>query len=168
MSTKNLLCFQRTLVPENKKQCSRQLQSEVPCRWCWFFLVLLVFHKSCSPQGGGPVGGGVRWGKGSGSGKGSSRGRGLGGGRGGMGHFIHLAIYCTTIWCFTLKGLRTIRPNFGVHLLCKSVLYMRWYGAFLSAMAESVLPMYHVTIQFCMWTGLYMDRGGEGVTKLAN
>ncbi len=43
------------------------------------------------------------------------RGRGLGGGEregvrgGGRGHFIHLAIYCTYIWCFALKGLRTIR-----------------------------------------------------------
>ncbi len=50
---------------------------------------------------------------GSGRGRGSSGGRGRGGGwrRGeeGRGHFIHLAIYCTTTWCFALKGLRTIR-----------------------------------------------------------
>ncbi len=26
---------------------------------------------------------------------------------GGRGHFIHPAIYCTTTWCFALKGLRT-------------------------------------------------------------
>ncbi len=32
-------------------------------------------------------------------------GGGLGGG--GRGHFIHIAIHCTTTWCFALKGLRT-------------------------------------------------------------
>ncbi len=35
-------------------------------------------------------------------------GRGLGGGGGGRGNFIHPAIYCTTTWCFGLKGLRTV------------------------------------------------------------
>ncbi len=39
-------------------------------------------------------------------GRGLERGTGAKGG-GGRGHFIHLAIYCTTTWCFTLKGLRT-------------------------------------------------------------
>ncbi len=28
-------------------------------------------------------------------------------GGGGREHFIHLAMYCTTTWCFALKGLRT-------------------------------------------------------------
>ncbi len=42
----------------------------------------------------------------------SGRGRGSGGGRrwgggGGRGHFIHLAMYCTTTWCFAQKRLRT-------------------------------------------------------------
>ncbi len=30
---------------------------------------------------------------------------------GGRGHFIHLAMYCTTTWCFTLKGLRTTKQQ---------------------------------------------------------
>ncbi len=37
---------------------------------------------------------------------------GLGSGGGGRGHFIHLAMYCTTTWCFALKGLRTITAPF--------------------------------------------------------
>ncbi len=41
------------------------------------------------------------------SGGGGSRGGGAKG-EGGRGHFIHLAIYCTTTWCFALKGLRTM------------------------------------------------------------
>ncbi len=71
----------------------------------------------CLPQGGGVWGQGVQ-GQG---GPGGGRGVGGGGwGRGfrgrGRGHFIHLAIYCTTTWCFALKGLRTMiaeasRPN---------------------------------------------------------
>ncbi len=70
--------------------------------------VLLVFHKSCkhissfivqiqqqqSSNRGAPGGGGPRPG-----------GEGVPGGR---GHFIQLAIYCTTTWCFAPKGLRTI------------------------------------------------------------
>ncbi len=28
-------------------------------------------------------------------------------GEGGRGHFVHLAMYCTTTWCFALKGLPT-------------------------------------------------------------
>ena len=49
------------------------------------------------PAGGSGGGGGGGWG-----------GEGVGGGGGGRGHFIHLAIHCTTTWCFALKGLRTI------------------------------------------------------------
>ncbi len=43
-------------------------------------------------------------------GGGSGRGRGgLAGGRGGgRGHFSPADIYCTTTWCFALKGLRTM------------------------------------------------------------
>ncbi len=52
-------------------------------------------HRGVWLQGG--LGGGGGWG----------RGRGLGGGGGGRGYFIHPAIYCTTTWCFALKGLRT-------------------------------------------------------------
>ncbi len=37
----------------------------------------------------------------------------MGRGGGGRGHFIHLAIYCITTWCFALKGLRTIMYDFG-------------------------------------------------------
>ncbi len=36
-------------------------------------------------------------------------GRGGDQGGGGRGHFIHLAMYCTTTWCFALKGLRTTK-----------------------------------------------------------
>ena len=39
----------------------------------------------------------------------SPRGGGSGRGEGGRGHFIQPAIYCTTTWCFALKGLRTTR-----------------------------------------------------------
>ncbi len=35
------------------------------------------------------------------------------GGEGGRGYFIHLAINCTTTWCFALKGLRTTRVKFS-------------------------------------------------------
>ena len=49
-------------------------------------------------------------------GGGSGRGRGVGGrgirGRG-RGHFIQSAMYCTAIWCFALKGLRTITESFA-------------------------------------------------------
>ncbi len=65
-----------------------------------FFLVLLVFHQSCSPQGGGVWPGGLAMG-GLGGGGGWGGGGGLRGG--GRRHFIHLAT-----WCFTPKGLRTI------------------------------------------------------------
>ncbi len=41
-----------------------------------------------------------------GEGGGEGEGEGVEGG-GGRGHSIHLAIYCTTTWCFALKGLRT-------------------------------------------------------------
>ncbi len=34
-------------------------------------------------------------------------------GEGGRGHFIHLAMYCTTTWYFALKGLRTISDLLG-------------------------------------------------------
>ena len=49
-------------------------------------------------------------GRGSGGGRGIWQGEGglAGEGEGGRGHFIHLAMYCTTTWCFALKGLRTI------------------------------------------------------------
>ncbi len=48
------------------------------------------------------------WGRGRGLGRGGGLGEGVWGGGGGKGHFIHLAMYCTTTWCFALKGLRTI------------------------------------------------------------
>ncbi len=44
-----------------------------------------------------------------GSRRGSGWGRGIEGGGGGRGYFIHLGIYCTTTWCFALKGLRTMK-----------------------------------------------------------
>ncbi len=50
------------------------------------------------------------WGRGFG-GRGVGEGEGGAQGGGGRGHFIHLAIYCTTTWCIALKGLRTIRGS---------------------------------------------------------
>ncbi len=38
-------------------------------------------------------------------------GRGVPQGGGGRGHFGPAAIYCTTTWCFALKGLRTTRGD---------------------------------------------------------
>ena len=61
-----------------------------------FFLVLLVFHQPCCPQGGGGPATGV-WPQ--------------GGGGLGRGHFHPAAINCTTTWCFALKGLRTIKTK---------------------------------------------------------
>ncbi len=56
---------------------------------------------SLSSRGGGSRGGG--------SGQREEvGGGGWGYGGGCRGHFIHLAMYCTTTWCFALKGLRTI------------------------------------------------------------
>ncbi len=49
---------------------------------------------------------GLAGGGGRGSGRGEGK-RGSGRGRGGWGHFSPAAIYCTTTWCFALKGLRT-------------------------------------------------------------
>ncbi len=46
-------------------------------------------------------------------------GRGPGWGRGVWGEAgIHLAIYCTTTWCFALKGLRTINSSESRTRLC--------------------------------------------------
>ncbi len=61
-------------------------------------------------RGGSSQGEGVQVGEGEGRGLGEEEGgwgreREVGGG--GREHFIHLAIYCTTTWCFALKGLRT-------------------------------------------------------------
>ncbi len=67
---------------QNEKQCSRQLQCEVPCT------ATVASHICfCLCVGGGVPGG-----------YGGVRG-GYGGVRGGRGHFIHLAIYSTTTWC---------------------------------------------------------------------
>ena len=52
-------------------------------------------------------------------------GRVEGEGEGGRGHFIHLAPpYCTTTWCFALKGLRTTSSeyNFRMRYLTKTLL----------------------------------------------
>ena len=66
-------------------------------------------------------------------GRGSGGGRGLGEGEGGLGargHFHPPAIYCTTTWCFALKGLRT-RTN--------AVLQCAHYR-----------PMAHVCVRVCV------------------
>ncbi len=56
-----------------------------------------------------------------------SRGRGVRGwgveGGGGRGYFIHLAIYCTTTWCFALKGLRTMMRSQVVNELLQFSLF---------------------------------------------
>ena len=79
----------------NKKQCSRQLQCEVPCR------PVMSSILPCPPcllqGGGGLVGGG-----GSSRGWGEGPEGGWGGGRCGRGHFIHPAISCTTT-CMVLR-----------------------------------------------------------------
>ncbi len=85
---------------DNKKQCSRQLQCEVPCgvgnvmnsSLFIFSSLSSLFSTSyavrvCVWRGGGLATGGL--------------------GGGGRGHFYPAAIYCTTTWCFALKGLRT-------------------------------------------------------------
>ncbi len=59
-----------------------------------------------SAGGGGAAIGGI-WPWGVQVGEGFGGGEGVKGG-GGRGCFIHLAIYCTTTWCFALKGLRTM------------------------------------------------------------
>ncbi len=40
-------------------------------------------------------------------GEGLGRGRGVEGG-GGRGHFVHLAIYCITTWCFVLRDFEQL------------------------------------------------------------
>ncbi len=104
----------------NKKQCSRQLQCEVPCIGNVINSSLFInsslsslsstSHAACWPQGGGCLRGstssrGVWPGESGGLVRGSW---GLVGG-GGRGHFSPAAIYCITTWCFALKGLRTMR-----------------------------------------------------------
>ncbi len=104
----------RASVPKgtNKKQCSRQLQCKVPCGIGNVINSSLFSNSSLSSLSstshavlgvvwlqGGWVGGGG-WG----------RGRGFRGE--GRGCFINLAIYCTTTWCFALKGLRTTNSIF--------------------------------------------------------
>ncbi len=44
-------------------------------------------------------------------------GGGVGGGGGGRGHFHPAAIYCTTTWCFALKGLCTINKTELAHVI---------------------------------------------------
>ncbi len=63
---------------------------------------LILPCPPCLLRGGGVQQGGV------GSGGGGGPAGGLGGGGGGKGHFIQPVIYCTTTWCFALKGLRTM------------------------------------------------------------
>ncbi len=86
----------------NKKQCSRQLQCEVPHGIGNVINSSLFINSSLSSlsstrhavcRGG------------------SGRVRGVGEEGGGRGHFIPPATYCTTTWCFALKGLRTMTAN---------------------------------------------------------
>ncbi len=60
-------------------------------------------------EGGSSSRGGLVCVRGSGRRRGSSGGGGSGRGEGGRGHSSLAAIYCTTTWCFALKGLRTMR-----------------------------------------------------------
>ena len=73
----------------NKKQCSRQLQCEVPCSVGNVINSSLFNNSSLSSLFS--TSHAVRGGEGEGAGDIS----------------IHLATYCTTTWCFSLKGLRT-------------------------------------------------------------
>ncbi len=54
-------------------------------------------------------GGSHLWQRGPASSGGGGGRKGRGEGEGGRGHFGPAAIYCTTTWCFGLKGLRTIK-----------------------------------------------------------
>ncbi len=104
----------KTNCKRNKKQCSRQLQCEVPCSVGNVINSSLFINSSLSSlsstshavHGGGPASSrGVLPLAGGG---GSHGGRGSHRGEGGRGYFSPAAIYCTTTWCLTLKGLRTI------------------------------------------------------------
>ncbi len=104
----------------NKKQCSRQLQCEVPCGVGNVINSSLFINSSLSSlsstshavHGGG---GSCLWL----GGIASSRGREVWQGGGGQGTFQSSChIYCTTTWCFALKGLRTI--NLRVRLVLDS------------------------------------------------
>ncbi len=103
------------MTPQNKKQCSRQLQCEVPCsvgnvvNSSLFINSSLpslpsTSHAACYLWEGGGV-----WPRGIWiGGSGWVGGSGWGGvWLGGRGHFSPAAIYCITTWCFALKGLRT-------------------------------------------------------------
>ncbi len=97
----------------NKKQCSRQLQCEVPCS-VGNVVNSSLFNSSWSSLSstshadfaGGVWPGGVwPWGGLAAGGVWPRGGVWLWGDR---GHFGPAAIYCITTWCFALKGLRTI------------------------------------------------------------
>ncbi len=86
------ICHQGSVYEQEAVLKATAVRSPLLRQCCQFFLVLLVFHggsrdRRVSEQGvqGRGVGEGVG---------------GLGGG--GRGHFIHLAMYCTTTWCFAL------------------------------------------------------------------
>ena len=106
----------------NEKQCSRQLQCEVPCSVGGVVNSSLFINLSWSSLsstsyaifffwGGGLATVGGVWPQGSGCRGGSTGGGGSHRGEGGRGHFGPAAIYCTTTWCFALKGLRTIKQD---------------------------------------------------------
>ncbi len=104
--------FPGELCSCNKKQCSRQLQCEVPCRWCHrFFLVLLVFHKSCKHKSSfisaNPTA--AIWG---GPGTGRSKGRG-GPGAGGSGGGRGQGTFHPP--CHILHNHMVLRPQWTSH-----------------------------------------------------
>ncbi len=75
-------------------------------------------------------------------------GRGSQRGERGWRHFIHLAMYCTTTWCFALKGLRTI--IFVTDIL---VIAINWSCLFSSRVVEvdswisqNSVPDYHIHV----------------------
>ena len=97
-----LFCFHGEF--HNKKQCSRQLQCEVPCGIGNVINSSLFINSSLSSLSSTSHavhgwGSHLQWGEG-------------GGGRGGRGHFSLAAIYCTITWCFVPKGLRTTKESF--------------------------------------------------------
>ncbi len=77
--------------------------SNLPCPPCLPPIMLSTGWGGSSYRGFGHR-------RGFGWGEGVREGEGAKGG-GGRAYFIHPAIYCTTTWCYALKGLRTINAQ---------------------------------------------------------
>ncbi len=109
-NTPQLVVFDAPFHLQNKKQCSRQLQGEVPCAGNVVNSSLFInsslsslssTRHACCPQGGGLAAGGV--------GHGGGGGEGLGGrGQGTFHRPCHLLHYHMVLRPWQ-KGLRTIK-----------------------------------------------------------